>query len=81
MDVKLVLYSLNACPGCQAVRNKLADLELTYACVNVSKDKNSRQQVVKASGQPFVPVLVDDGKVFASEEDILKYLDQTYGKA
>ncbi|HMM21137.1 MAG TPA: glutathione S-transferase N-terminal domain-containing protein [Selenomonadales bacterium] len=80
MEAKLVLFSLKACPGCLAVRDRLADLGLTYVCVNVSKDRNNRPQVLEASGQPLVPVLMDDGEVFASEKDILNHLDQAYGK-
>lgn len=79
MNVDLVLYSMHECPGCQEVRSKLAELLLTYVCVNVSRDREKRHQVLAASGQPSVPVLVDHGKVLISEADILLYLDETYG--
>lgn len=78
MDVKLILYSLETCPECHAIREKLAELELTYVCVNVNPAKDKREQVFKLTGQRSVPVLVDGDKVFTSADNILEYLVETY---
>ena len=37
-----------------------------------------RQEVVAVSGQPFVPVLEDDGRVIADSTAILEYLEQRH---
>ncbi len=78
MDVRLILYNLGSCPECRSIREKLAELELTYICVNVNPVKEKRQQVFAASGQYSVPVLVDGDKVMTSTDNILEYLVETY---
>lgn len=78
MEVKLILYSLEACPECQSIREKLAELELTYVCVNVNPVKAKREQVYKLTGQRAVPVLVDGEKVLTSADNILEYLVETF---
>lgn len=78
MEVSLLFYNLEACPECRAIREKLAELELTYICVNVSPAKAKREQVFNLTGQRSVPVLVDDGKVLTSTDNILEYLVETY---
>jgi glutathione S-transferase len=78
MDVGLILYSLESCPECRAIREKLAELELTYVCVNVSAVKAKRCQVFDLTGQYSVPVLVDGNKTFTSADNILEYLVETY---
>lgn len=78
MDVKIVLYNLESCPECHSIREKLAELELTYICVNVNKNKAKRSQVFAVSGQYSVPVLVDGDKVMTSKDNILEHLVETY---
>lgn len=78
MDARLVLYNLHACPECQSIREKLAELELTYVCVNVSPSKAKRAQVFELTGQYSVPVLVDGETILTSADNILEYLVETY---
>ncbi len=77
----MTLYQFEGCPYCRMVRQKLSDLELTYVSVCVSPDRSRRQKVLEVSGQPTVPVLVDGDVVLADENDIVAYLDRTYGAA
>lgn len=76
----MTLYQFESCPYCRMVRAKLSDLELTYTSVCVPRDPSRRQQVLEASGQPTVPVLVDGNVVLADENDIVAYLDRAYGR-
>jgi glutathione S-transferase len=78
MDVRLILYSLESCPECRAIREKLAELELTYICVNVNPVKAKREQVYQLTRQRSVPVLVDGDKILTSADNILEYLVETY---
>jgi Glutaredoxin and related proteins len=78
MNVNLVLYSLEACPECTAIREKLAELELTYVCVNVSPAKAKRDQLRRLTGQDSVPVLVDGDKILTADDNILEFLVQNY---
>lgn len=78
MDVRLILYNLESCPECRSIREKLAELELTYICVNVNSAKAKREQVYQLTRQRSVPVLVDGDKVLTSADNILEYLVETY---
>lgn len=75
----MTLYQFESCPYCKQVREKLSTLQITY--VNVPRDKSQRHEVVRVSGQPSVPVLVDGDTVLDDEERILPYLQQKYGTA
>ena len=44
--------------------------------------RSRRSEVIKLSGQDRVPILVEeDGYVMHESKDIVRYLDQKYGKA
>lgn len=75
----MTLYQFEGCPYCRMVRQKRSDLELTYVSVCVSQDRSRRPQVVEASGQPTVPVLVDGDVVLSDEDEIVAYLEKTHG--
>jgi len=78
METKLVLYNLESCPECRAIREKLAELELSYLCINVSPVKVKREQLFRLTGQYSVPALVDGDKLFTSKDNILEYIVETY---
>jgi glutathione S-transferase len=80
----LILYELEGCPYCAKVKNKLADLGLEYESRMVPRAHSERTEVEEVSGQTGVPVLVDedhgvDG--MAESDDIVAYLEETYGAA
>lgn len=80
----LLLYELSGCPYCAKVKEKLADLDLEYDSIMVPGPHDERTEVEEVSGQTGVPVLVDEanGIDWMSEsDDIVEYLDQTYGNA
>ncbi len=76
----LMLYHVDWCPECAIVRQKLADLAVTYEDVVVPDVRTVRKQVYAVSGQYYVPVLKDDSLVLTETQDILAYLDDRYGK-
>jgi len=57
----------------------MSELMITYININVSEEQDERDEVVAASGQELVPVLVDGDVVLDDEEKILAYLDEKYG--
>ncbi|SIR64165.1 glutathione S-transferase N-terminal domain-containing protein [Natronorubrum thiooxidans] len=76
------LYRLRGCPYCRTVEQKLDELELEYKSHNVSLFRFRRSAVKAVSGQSGVPVLVDpehDVSGMVESEDIVAYLEQTYG--
>jgi glutathione S-transferase len=61
------------------VRRKLDDLGLKYEKIDVPAQRQLRTEVIKVSGQPLVPVLVDGDIVLDDEDKIIEYLDSKYG--
>jgi glutaredoxin 3 len=78
---ELVLYQAEWCPYCARVRSKLTALQLDYRNVNVPRAHAERDEVVQASGQTSIPVLVDGSVVLDDDDDIIPYLEEKYGKA
>ncbi|MBP2652944.1 MAG: putative Glutaredoxin [Firmicutes bacterium] len=78
MEAKLVLYYLESCQECRIIREMLAQLGLTYVCVNVNPVKTQRQEVFEITGQYSVPVLIDGKTVMTSKDNILEYLVEHY---
>lgn len=74
----ITLYHVDWCPDCEVVRQKLADLELTYEDIVVPDIRSMRKQVHQVSGQYYVPVLKDGDLVLTETADILAYLDERH---
>lgn len=78
-DTNIVLYNAEWCPYCARVREKLTDLLLDYKVVNVPESHSERGIVKEVSGQTGIPVLVDGDVVLDDDDDIIPYLEKTYG--
>ena len=80
----LTLYELEGCPYCAKVITKLDELELEYDSVMVPSSHGNRTEVKDVSGQTGVPVLVDEEhgiEGMPESDDIVEYLEETYGDA
>ncbi len=75
----IVLYQAEWCPYCVRVRKKLTDLLLDYTIVNEPHSHAERHATKAASGQTGIPVLVDGDVVLDDDDDIIPYLEKTYG--
>ena len=62
------------------VQQKLAELRLPYEAIDVPAERHLREEVLKVSGQYFVPVLVDENRVLDDENEIIEYLETHYNK-
>ncbi len=76
----MTLYHVSWCPDCDVVRQKLAELHVKYEPIIVPDVRPMRKIVHEVSGQYYVPVLKDGERVLTETEDILDYLDKTYGQ-
>jgi glutathione S-transferase len=74
------LYNLEYCSYCVRVRRRLDELGISYEKIDVPLAHHLRTEVIQVSGQPTVPVLVDGDVVLDDEDEIIEYLDTTYGK-
>jgi len=70
------LYHVEWCPDCEVVRRRLAEGGFSYEDEIVPDMRPMRQQVHAASGQYYVPVLVDGETVLTETHDIVAYLDR-----
>ena len=69
------LYHTEWCPECEEVRQKLAEQGITYEDETVPDVRSFRKSVYEASGQYYVPVLVDGETVLTETADIIQYLE------
>ncbi|WIV66827.1 glutathione S-transferase N-terminal domain-containing protein [Natrialbaceae archaeon AArc-T1-2] len=78
----ITLYDLPGCPFCLKVKRTLDDLDLEYDVVEVPRSHAQRTEVESVSGQTGVPVIVDEAhgvEGMAESDDIVAYLEETYG--
>jgi glutathione S-transferase len=76
----LTLYHVDWCPECEVVREKLAELGMPYESIRVPDARPMRKEVFDVSGQYYVPVLKDGDKVLTETWDIVRYLDEEFGR-
>ena len=76
----IVLYQAEWCGYCARVRAKLSDMLLDYRVVNVPASHAQRTVVREVSGQTSIPVMVDGDVVLDDDDDIIPYLEKTYGQ-
>lgn len=76
----LILFQFESCPYCAKVRDKLTELAVDFASINVPKGKEKRAIVKTLGGQDMTPMLIDtDHNVIMYESgDINDYLEKTY---
>jgi len=78
----ITLYELPGCPYCMKVADKLDELGLEYDSIQVPRAHAERTEVEEISGQTGVPVIVDEEHgvdAMAESDDIVAYLEETYG--
>ncbi|WP_372480729.1 glutaredoxin family protein [Halomicrobium sp. HM KBTZ05] len=78
--MSITLYQLDGCPYCEAVAERLDDLDVEYDSVWIDALHSQRDEVKRVSGQRGVPVLVDEdrGVTMAESERILEFVEQSY---
>ena len=79
-ETEIVLYQAEWCGYCARVRAQLGELLLDYKIVNVPQAHSERAIVQEISGQTGVPVLVDGDVVLDDDDEIIAYLERTYGE-
>ncbi len=78
----ITLYRLQACPFCERVVRRLDELDLAFESRFVEPLHSERNVVKRVAGTRTVPVIVDEhtGVTMAESENIVEYLDRTYGE-
>ena len=78
----MILYQRETCPWCQPVRQRLTELQISYTLVNVPKPREARAELIRATGEHFIPALVDGEVVLAGRlehnQHLLDYLEERF---
>ena len=77
MSVRLL--QIERCPWCAAARQALANVGVEYEIVNVSLEREGRDEVAAVSGQRLVPVLIDGQTVVWDSRRIVRHLYLHHG--
>jgi glutaredoxin-like YruB-family protein len=62
-DTKIIVYSTPTCPYCTYTKEYFKENNIAFEDVDVSKDINRAQEMVKKSGQMGVPVIDINGSI------------------
>ncbi|MBI4836092.1 MAG: glutathione S-transferase N-terminal domain-containing protein [Candidatus Abawacabacteria bacterium] len=78
----LLLFQKESCPYCAKVRLALTNLQLSFVSINSKSGYPARDIQIKLGGIDQVPFLVDidRGVLMYESDDIVAYLEKTYGK-
>jgi len=63
MDKKIKIYSTPTCPYCKRAKAYLEEKGISYEDIDVSNNPQAADEMVKASGQMSVPVIMIDSDV------------------
>lgn len=76
------LFQCESSDDCARVRRKLSEMMIDFVVRQVPADPAHRTRLELATGQRDVPALVDpeQGMIVTEADDIIAYLDETYGQ-
>ncbi len=57
------VYSTPTCPYCIRVKQFFKDVAVNFEDIDVSRDQDAAQEMIKKTGQMSVPVIDIDGKL------------------
>lgn len=75
----MILYHRWKCPWCAAARQGIENVAAPAELVEVPYPREERAEVVAASGQARVPVLVDGEEVVVGSRAVVRHVYARYG--
>lgn len=75
-ETQIVLYTTTLCPDCWRVKSVLRKLGVAYVEVDILKDPEGGEEMVRRSGQRHVPTLVLPTGVVLVEPDNLTLIEK-----
>lgn len=76
----LELWQTEWCPASHRVRQRLTELGLSYLARQVPVEQEDRSELVAATGERSIPVLVDGGDVVVGEDAIVAHLNTHFAE-
>lgn len=76
--MKLIIYTLNGCPHCRALKEFLKLKRIEFENIDVEKDENAAENIIERTGQNGFPVIDLDGELIIGfdEEELNKILER-----
>lgn len=73
------VYSSPFCPYCVTLKEFLKEKKIEFEEINVAKDKQAAEEMIKKSGQTGIPVVEIDGQIVVGfdKERIIRLLNIT----
>lgn len=73
MDKKVKVYSTPTCPYCDMAKQFLRENNVKFEAVDVSKDREAAAEMIEATGQMGVPVImVGDKHIVGFDREAIK---------
>jgi glutaredoxin len=63
MEKEIIIYTTPICPFCKAAKEDLDRKGIKYKEIDVSKNAEELEKMIKISGKRFVPVMVNGENV------------------
>jgi glutathione S-transferase len=76
----LDLWQTEWCPASHRVRQRLTELGLSYTVRQVPVEREDRDELVAATAQESIPVLIADGEVVVGESAIVACLNTRFAE-
>ena len=70
-DKKVVIYSISTCPHCKRAKEYLSQKGIKYTDFDVAQDKGKAKEMIIASGQKSVPVIMVDNEIIVGFDQAL----------
>ncbi|HLG19610.1 MAG TPA: glutathione S-transferase N-terminal domain-containing protein [Bdellovibrionota bacterium] len=79
--MELILYHFEGCPYCTFVKNAIDRLQVPDVQYrDILEQPQYRDELVKMNGTRQVPCLLIDGKPMLESADIVRFLEEKFGK-
>lgn len=72
-------FFMDGCPYCIKVQAKLDKLKIKFVPRNINDDENWRE-LMKIGKKDMVPFIVDGSVAMYESDEIVKYLEEKYGR-
>ena len=63
VEKEIIIYTTPTCPFCKAAKEDLDRKGIKYREIDVSKDAEGLEKMVRISGKRLVPVMVDEENI------------------
>lgn len=71
------VFYLDGCPSCKSIKNKFDRLGVIYTSTDVNENDEKWGELVKETGEQFVPQVTVNGKAIKGFENVNELISKT----